>query len=67
MLYDDTPEIASIYQGKKWLRYTIGYSARGHEAGKEIMFFGPSVKMPECCGSMVESTRINTPTEASDQ
>ena len=48
--YDDTPEITSIYAGTRTLRYTIGYSARDHGTGNEIMFFGPGVSVPECCG-----------------
>jgi len=55
--YDDTPEIAEIYKGEDWLRYTIGYSARNHGAGNEIMFFGPRVTAPKVCGSMVEVER----------
>ena len=55
--YDDTPEIAKIYEGERWLRYTIGYSARDHGAGREIMFFGSGVEIPPCSRSMVEIER----------
>lgn len=55
--YDDTPEISEIYAGENWLKYTIGYSARTHGSGSEIMFFGPGITAPECCGSMVEVAR----------
>lgn len=56
--YDDTPEIEELYRGHPTLRYTIGYSARNYAQGREVMFFGPGVAMPNSSGSMNEIERI---------
>ncbi|MDO9639701.1 MAG: DNA adenine methylase [Pseudotabrizicola sp.] len=50
--YDDAPEIAAIYSGTRWMRYAIGYSAREHTSGQELMFFGPSLAVPAAVGTM---------------
>ena len=50
--YDDASEIENIYEGTPWVRYSIGYSAREHTSGQELMFFGPDVKAPPATGSM---------------
>ncbi len=55
--YDAVPEIEEIYAATPWLKYSIGYSARAHMAGQEIMFFGPGVTAPEVVGSMQEIDR----------
>ena len=55
--YDDVEHIRSIYVGLPFLSYTIGYSARNHTTGAEVMFFGPSVRTPEAYGSIVELRR----------
>lgn len=51
--YDDVPEIRSIYAGTPYLAYHIGYSAREHTQGSEVMFFGPQLKFPGAEGPMV--------------
>lgn len=55
--YDDAPEIHKFYAGEKWLRYSIGYSARDHGVGNEAMFFSSSLKVPALEGSMLEVAR----------
>ena len=44
--YDTVPEIISLYQEYRSLRYKISYSAQTRYAGSEIMFFHPSLVIP---------------------
>ncbi|MES2845657.1 MAG: DNA adenine methylase [Pseudomonadota bacterium] len=55
--YDDVPEIFDLYSEHSWLRYRLGYSAREHAEGAEIMFFGPGVPMPPAFRTMREIAR----------
>lgn len=52
--YDDAGEVRKLYPRVKSLRYSIGYSAREHAVGTEIMFFAPGLVVPAVTGSMVE-------------
>lgn len=55
--YDNVPEIEEMYRGYSALKYSIGYSARQHTTGSEVMFFGPGVGSPPVSGSIVELSR----------
>lgn len=44
--YDNVSPIRELYAGWPYLTYGIRYSAAGRYEGKEIMFFGPSIKRP---------------------
>jgi hypothetical protein len=59
--YDDAAEVHELYAGQRWLRYSIGYSAREHGIGSEAMFFGPTLKVPALAGSMKEVARLPEP------
>jgi DNA adenine methylase len=50
--YDNVPEIQAIYEGERFLTYSIGYSARSAGKGTEVMFFGDGVDIPETVGAM---------------
>lgn len=57
--YDDVEPISCLYEGRNWLRYTIGYSARECGRGREAMFASPDLCLPPVTGSMVELGRHN--------
>jgi DNA adenine methylase len=44
--YNNVPEIREVYSGLPHLTYGINYSASERYEGKEIMFFGPTIKQP---------------------
>lgn len=50
--YDNVPEIQRIYDGERYITYSIGYSARSAGKGTEIMFFGAGVDIPETVGAI---------------
>jgi DNA adenine methylase len=45
--YDDVPEIRSIYENYRNLRYRLSYSAQRREQGGEVMFFCDTLIIPE--------------------
>jgi len=45
--YDAVPEVIRLYGRFRSLEYRVSYSAQDQYAGSEVMFFGPSVKIPE--------------------
>ena len=46
--YDDVDAIRSLYAfAPSLLQYTIGYSARSHTQGREVMFFSKGMAVPE--------------------
>jgi hypothetical protein len=49
--------IRALYRKSAHISYNLGYSARERVAGKEIMFFGPSLQIPEARGAMEEVER----------
>lgn len=53
--YDNTPETRKLYRGWRRMTYTIGYSARDFRDGREVMFFGESLRIPNIAGSMRRS------------
>ncbi|MER9526587.1 DNA adenine methylase [Mesorhizobium sp. M0292] len=50
--YDNVPEIQAIYEGERFITYSIGYSARSAGKGTEIMFFGDGLDIPETVGAI---------------
>jgi DNA adenine methylase len=55
--YDDVLPIHALYENDQCLQYTIRYSARERAAGREAMFFSPSLIVPNVRGSMIELAR----------
>lgn len=45
--YDDVEEIRQLYAFAPRLEYTIGYSARSHTRGREVMFFSTGMAVPQ--------------------
>lgn len=45
--YDDTPEICEMYNSSAVLKYGLNYTAQTQYTGKEVMFFGKTVEIPE--------------------
>ena len=45
--YDAVPEIAALYGGWPSRRYGLAYSAADHYRGTEVMFFPPTLSIPE--------------------
>lgn len=45
--YDDVQEIRDMYADYTSLRYKLSYSAQSREQGGEIIFFSPTMKIPE--------------------
>jgi len=50
--YDNVRPIRQLYRGRQRLVYEIGYSAREHRAGSEVMFFSDGMQMGPVVGSM---------------
>lgn len=50
--YDNVPEIHAIYEGERFITYSIGYSARSAGRGTEVMFFGEDVEIPQTIGAI---------------
>lgn len=45
--YDNASQISEIYSGKKYIEYSLSYSAAQRYKGTEIMFFSDSLKIPD--------------------
>ena len=45
--YDDAPEIARLYRGRRKIRYALNYSAQTKRRGGELMFFSDAMTYPE--------------------
>lgn len=45
--YDDVEQIRSLYSSYRSLSYRLSYSAQTREKGGEIMFFSPSMEIPD--------------------
>lgn len=50
--YDDVPEIRRLYPELPLLSYTLSYTAQARTRGNEIIFFAPSLQIPDLQGSM---------------
>jgi DNA adenine methylase len=50
--YDDVKAIREMYTDFRYVRYTIGYSAREIRQGNEVMFFCDGLKVPALNGAM---------------
>jgi DNA adenine methylase len=44
--YDNTPEICKMYRGISTIKYGMTYSAQEYYKGSEVMFFSPSLTVP---------------------
>lgn len=47
LTYDNVPEILNIYNGIKYIEYSLNYSAGNKTKGKEIMFFSDNLLIPK--------------------
>ena len=45
--YDNHVRIRELFAGYQSVTYDIGYSAREHKVGSEVMFFSPSLVVPD--------------------
>jgi DNA adenine methylase len=45
--YDDTPQIAKLYAGRRRIRYTLHYSAQVKRRGGELMIFCDTLRLPK--------------------
>ncbi|GJD28834.1 hypothetical protein PMNALOAF_0066 [Methylobacterium adhaesivum] len=50
--YDNVPEIKNLYRNHRFGIYAIGYSARSHGAGSEIMFFSEDMNISPLVGAV---------------
>lgn len=48
--YDNVDPIKRLYSGFRSIVYSVGYSARENRKGKEVMFFSPSLQIPDVVG-----------------
>lgn len=55
--YDNAAPIRALYEGFSELTYSIGYSARKRTVGEEVMYFSPSLSIPDTHGQMLEIER----------
>lgn len=46
--YDASPEIMQMYSQYRRIDYQLSYSASRRASGNEVMFFSPSLKIPDC-------------------
>ena len=44
--YDFVPEVSRLYKWFQSVEYRVSYSAQDQYSGREVMFFGPGVKVP---------------------
>jgi len=47
MTYDNNPNVASFYQNRRWLIFSLNHTAGSFRIGKELMVFADSVRIPE--------------------
>lgn len=56
--YDNVAPIKKLYAGFRSLVYNVGYTARGNRVGREVMFFSPTLLIPELVGPIERVGRI---------
>jgi DNA adenine methylase len=56
--YDNTLAIKNLYSGFRSLVYNVGYTAREHRVGKEVMFFAPKLQVPDLIGPVQQIGKI---------
>ena len=61
--YDDVGPVCELYESSRFLKYSIGYSAREVGRGCEAMFFSSDLTIPKVTDSMIEITRQQTISE----
>ncbi len=54
--YDDVDAIRNLYAFAPQRQYTIGYSARNHIWGREVMFFSKGMAVPELMPPLLEAS-----------
>jgi DNA adenine methylase len=55
--YDNAPQIRNIYRGMRQEQFDIGYSARNHGIGAEVMVFSPCLETPPRVYSSLKKRR----------
>ena len=58
--YDNTAAIKNLYSGFRSVVYNVGYTAREHRVGKEVMFFSPKLEVPALVGPVQQIGPIRT-------
>lgn len=48
--YDDVPQIRTLYQRYRGIRYELGYTAREARSGVELMYFSDKLTIPPAVG-----------------
>lgn len=56
--YDNVDPIKDLYRGFRSVVYNVGYSARKVRVGREVMFFAPSLHIPELVGPIQQVGKI---------
>lgn len=56
--YDDVEAIRDLYEYAPRVNYTIGYSARRRTRGREVMFFGNGMVIPDLMAPMREVSEV---------
>lgn len=62
--YDDVTPVCDLYELTRYLKYSIGYSAREVTRGCEAMFFSPDLTVPAVTDSMIELKRSTFPDQS---
>ncbi|WP_235285025.1 DNA adenine methylase [Thalassospira sp. HJ] len=55
--YDDVYPIHQLYENCPWMQYTLNYSARKAERGREAMFFSHGLQVPDVPKPLIELDR----------
>jgi len=58
--YDDVRPIHDLYADAPWLQYSLNYSARKAEKGREVMFFSHGLVVPDLPAPLAENDRSLT-------
>jgi DNA adenine methylase len=56
--YDNVAAIRKLYSGYRSIVYNVGYTAREMRTGREVMFFSPSLAIPNLVGPVQQVGRI---------
>jgi DNA adenine methylase len=56
--YDNVPAIRKLYARHRSIVYNVGYSARQARTGREVMFFSPSLTIPDLVGPVQQVGKI---------
>jgi DNA adenine methylase len=56
--YDNVAPIKKLYSGFRRIIYSVGYTARETRTGKEVMFFSPTLEIPDLVGPIQQVGKI---------